>query len=264
MKISIPVQLSPSKVDTFLGCRRLFKYRYLNPPPLPFKENKYFLIGNIAHKALELFFERYSEDLSADNTKTLMKNCFKTSVGRYKGLKKVDQGVIQRSDLLMIKDMMKQYLRYIAKKGAPKVVSIEQMAKFTIGDNVAVAMKADRLDKFGEAYRVVDYKTSARPSTRAQERASVQIPTYGLWVKNAIDADAPVYGEYQYLRHMKSRKGIHTFEITDDMIEYAEGEYRSVAKKLLDGCVFPQNFKYRYCRICDYRQYCLEDDNDEL
>jgi len=265
MKITNPVQLSPSKVDTFLGCRRLFKYRYLSPPPLPFVENKYFLIGNIAHKALELFFGRYETKLSAGNTRTLMRGCFKSAVTSHKGLKKVDQGVIERSDLLMIKDMMKKYLAYIAKNGPPKVVSLEKFARFNIGDNVVVAMKADRLDKYGDsAYRVVDYKTSARPASRAQERESVQIPTYGLWVKSSIDEDATVYGEYQYLRHMHSKKGIHTFEITDDMIEYAKGEYASIAKKLLGGCEYPQNFKYRYCRICDYRAYCLEDEDNEL
>ena len=60
--------LSPTKVDTFYGCRRLFLYNYLRPP-FPQKDNKYFAIGNIAHKALELFHSA----TSASHDKALMR-----------------------------------------------------------------------------------------------------------------------------------------------------------------------------------------------
>jgi len=254
--------LSPSKVDTFHGCRRLFKYRYVSPPPIKFEDNKYFLIGNIAHKALESL-HKAQMGCSSYNWKKEMGRYFKQAVTTYKAYDKIKKGVITNDDLYSIKSMLGKYLKYLKKDDLPKVFQVEKLAKITI-DHVVVWLKADRIDDLGDnAYRVIDYK-SGSPSTKKDELASVQIPSYGIWLRQIMSDADDITGQYLYLKYVDSKKGVHTYYISDEMMDEAKEKYLEVDRKLKNGCDFMQNFKYKYCRFCDFRKYCVEDDDDGL
>jgi len=257
--------LSPTKVDTYFGCRRLFKYRYLVPPFTP-SENRYFLIGNIAHKALELYHGGCSET-KWKKRKLFMGQCFKSAVKKHNAMDRVKDGLIDKSDLFSIKLMIENYLMYLKKLDKngeyPNVFQVEKLAKLEIGGAV-VYLKADRVDILGDKkYKVVDYKTG-RPASKKDERESVQIPSYGIWLKQQFDESAEVTGEYAYLKHMGHGRGLHSYEITDEAIAQATSKYQFVQKELINGAEFRQNFKYKYCRNCDFSKFCVEDDNDDL
>jgi len=253
--------LSPSKVDTFNGCRRLFLYKYLAPPFI-FKENKYFLIGNIAHKVLENLHKKQM-GCSEYNWKKEMGKCFKSAIRTYKAYKKVDEGLITKDDLYAIKIMLSKYLMYLKNSDTPNVFEVEKLAKITF-DGVVVWLKADRIDDLGEnTYKVIDYK-SGRPATKKAELASVQIPSYGIWLRQMLpDADV-IKGQYLYLRYIDSKKGIHSYDISDEMMDEAKEKYIKVNQELKNNCQFVQNFKYKYCYSCDFRQYCVKDNNDGI
>jgi len=253
--------LSPSKVDTFQGCRRLFKYRYLEQPFIP-EENKYFLIGNIAHKVLE-DLHKEQMDSSKLNWKSAMGRHFKAAVKTYKAYDKIKKGVITKDDLYSIKMMMAKYLKHLKKNDVPNVFQVEKLAKITF-DGVVVWLKADRIDELNEnSYKVIDYK-SGSPATKKDELASVQIPSYGIWLRQLLpDADY-IKGQYLYLKYVDSKRGIHTYDISDEMMDQAKEKYLKVDRKLKNGCDYRQNFKYKYCRWCDFRRHCLEDENDDL
>jgi RecB family exonuclease len=252
--------LSPTKVDTFYGCRRLFLYTYL----MPFtpKENKYFLIGNIAHNVLENLHKQQMNDAKI-NWKSAMGQHFKNALTTYKAGEKIKQGVIVKDDLLSIRRMLKNYLKYLKRSDAPKVVQVEKLAKIKI-DNIIVWLKADRIDDLGEnTYKVIDYK-SGSPATKKAELASVQIPSYGIWLRQTLaDADY-IKGEYFYLKYMDSKKGIHSYNITDEMMDKAREKYTEVDQALKNGCKFTQNFGYKYCRVCDFKRVCIKDKNDGI
>lgn len=252
--------LSPTKVDTFRGCRRLFKYTYIDQPhPLP--ENKWFLIGNMAHKVLE---ELHKKQLSGAkvNWKKDIGKFFKDAADEYHAFDKVAEGVITKSDLYDIKGMLSKYLKYLRNLDElPNVAHVEQLAKLTI-DGVVVWLKADRIDQLADgAYKVVDYK-SGKPKTKKAELESVQIPSYGLWLQSAFDDVDEIYGEYLYLRYVDSKKGIHTHAITEELMDKTREEYINVDRELKRGAGFVQNFKYKYCYSCDFKVHCLEDEND--
>jgi RecB family exonuclease len=253
--------LSPSKVDTFYGCRRLFKYRYISPPFVP-EENRFFLIGNIAHKTLENLHKNQM-DRPVYDWKKEMAQQFKSAIKTYDAYNKIKKGVITKSDLYDIKRMLSKYLKYLKVNDIPKVFQVEKLAKISF-DGVIVWLKADRIDELGEnAYKVVDYK-SGSPATKKDELASVQIPSYGLWLRKLVPDADEIKGQYLYLRYIDSRRGIHTYDISNDMMDLAREKYLNVNQKLKNGCDFKQNFKYKYCRYCDFRRHCLEDENNEL
>ncbi len=258
--------LSPTKVDTFFGCRRLFKYRYVSPPPVTIVENKYFLIGNVAHWVLEHLYKDYLLLQTQDKSLSAVAgDIFKQSLAKHNAKKALKKGIIEKSDLYAIKDMIKRYLIHIKDyKNIPTVYSTEKLAKISIGGAV-VWLKADRVDQLSDnAYKVVDYKSSGRPASKKDELNSVQIPSYGLWLQSVLGDDISVTGEYIYLRFADRKRGIHTYEITDDMMKEASDKYAFVDQELKNGCSFMQNFKYKYCRSCDFREYCVEDSNDGI
>ena len=250
--------LSPTKVDTFYGCRRLFRYRYIDPP-FPSEDNKYFAIGNIAHKALELFHQGTGEGLP---TSKRMAKCFKLSYKMENAEEKLNSMLICRDDLVSIKQMLKNYINYLAKREPPNVVSVEKLSKVSIG-GATVWLKSDRVDLEDGVYNVVDYK-SGKPATKKAELDSVQLPSYGLWIRQQVDKTAKIRGEYLYLKFMDTKRGIHAYDIDDEMMEKAEEKYAAVMSKLKNGCKYLQNFKYKYCFFCEFKRHCLEDENDDV
>lgn len=261
--ISFPIQLSlsPTKVDTFYGCRRLFAYSYLIKPFTP-KENKYFLIGNVVHKVLE-GFHKDPKNVTGD-WKEILRTLFKAAVETYHVKEKIKSGLITEDDALSMRNMVKGYLKHMKSlEEPPNVFMVEKLHKMTIGGEVCW-LKSDRIDKVGDHfYKVVDYKTG-QPAKRADELDSVQIPSYGIMIRKLFDPKAKIIGEYQYVKHLGTKDGIHFHEITEEMMENAEKKYAEVKKLLSEGCSFPQNFSYKYCRICDYHSYCINDKNKYL
>lgn len=257
------MNLSPSKVDCFAGCQRLFYYRYIKKIRTP--ENKYFFIGNLAHKALEIFHKAIAENGLSEgmSEKKFLGKCFKEAYAKHNADSKLKSGLVTKQDLYNIKEMMLKYYKHLQNTGMPVVASVEKMYRFSVGSDITVFMKADRLDNLGDGkYKVVDYKTSSRPAPKKDELASAQIPTYGLWVSNTMPDVQEIQGEYQYLRHVDSKAGIRNYEITKAMMEEAKEKYIKTKERLENGCTFDQNFGYKYCgKICDFAKRCLQEDS---
>lgn len=243
--------LSPSKVDTFQKCPRQFYYNYIKQP-FPPSEKSWFLIGNIAHKALEDF---HGPTFLDGNWPRLMRKAFRDAVASHNAFKKIESGLITKSDLYTVKNMLKDYLQYLRQGAAVNIYSLEKLIKINV-KGVPVGMKADRIDlRPGGGYTVIDYKTSQRPATKQEEITSVQIPSYGLWIRQNIDKNAKISGAYFYLRHMSSKKGVHSHEVTNEWMETAAAKYVDIYSQIQNGCAYtPQ--KNKFCGFCDYRLPC--------
>jgi len=257
------VSLSPSKCDCFNGCQKLYYFKYIKKIPAP--PNKWFLIGNIAHKALELFHKKtqaIDRDVSNEKWKKYLGMCFKEAYKRYHASDRIQSGLIVKDDMISVKEMLLKYMEHIIKNGMPKIKQVEKMCSFSI-NGFKVRMKMDRLDILGEnEYKIVDYKTSSKPATKKDELASVQLPTYGLWVKQNFGEESKILGEYQYLRHLGKKSGVHTYEMTDEILEWAKEEYVRIGSMIenMGENDFEPNYKYKYCggRTCDYAALCVE------
>ena len=246
--------LSPTKVDTFYNCQRLFYYTYIKPPCPP-PTNKYFVIGNIAHRALELF---HAKQLDGFPWSKHMSESFRSAANSYKMQINLDSGLISRKDMYDVRDMLKRYIRHLKISGVPNVYALEKLAKVDI-NGVPVWLKADRVDMVTpDTFSVVDYKTSGNPPTERDILSSVQVQSYGLWLKQWKGSSIKVQGTYMYLRHLGTKKGTYTCHITDKLMSEAAKKYELVYKRINNSCAYTPNYGYKYCKYCDYRKYCLE------
>lgn len=244
------ISLSPSKADTFLGCQRLYKFRYVDKIHVP--ESKYFLIGNIAHSACEDFHKAAEGN---QNHRLLMSNVFKDAVTARNAFAKVESGLITNDDLFLIKDMLIEYVKYTDKNGLPTILSLEKSFSIFV-DNIKINGRIDRIDNGGNTYCVVDYKTSSKPASKKEELDSVQLPTYGMYIRDNYKNIDKIMAKYIYLRHVNGR-GVHEFEVDNAMMKAAEDKYRFIAAELAKpDCKYPRNTGYHFCYSCDYKRRC--------
>jgi RecB family exonuclease len=244
--------LSPTKVDTFLKCQRKFYYNYLNQP-FPQIEHSFFIVGNVAHKALEVF---HGKDFYAKKWHENMANAFKVAVASQNALEKVSRGMLTLENLFEVKTMLKGYISFLRNGNVVNVYQLEKLVNINI-KNVPVWLKADRVDLLPEGgYAVVDYKTSKTPASKREEQESVQLPSYGMWVRQKINKLANIQGEYYYLRYMNSKKGIHRHQVTDAWMEKAADQYVMVYSHTQNGCAYSKTTNKQTCRWCDYRLPC--------
>lgn len=252
------MKLSPSKVDCFLGCRRLFKYRYLDKLKRP--PSKYFTIGNVCHKVLELFYKKANLE-NKDRWKELMEKAFEhTAKNTYTVFEKKKTGFLQQADLDSMKKMLKDYLGLVVSNGGlPNIENMEKRFEIKL-DQVVIVGKADRVDKVKDGFVIVDYKTSSRPMTKKEVAGSVQLPTYGLWMKQ-LHPEATICGKYVYLKKLNKKQ---KFEITKEVMADAVEKYTRVKFSLENGCKMNRNSEYKYCFTCEHKQHCNNDKQDDF
>jgi len=250
-------KLSPSKIDTFSDCPRLFYYRYIKKP-IPEPPKKAFVIGNAVHMTLELFHS--GKDLSSK----AMSAAFKTAYNRYKN----EKPVLNRDDWFEIKDMIKKYLKYGPKDG--KVLSIEQFFSINFEGLVTINGKADRLDRDDKNnLYIVDYKTSKSVYTKKEIEKSSQLPIYAYWAKHHFGifedfVPKNIYGVFVFVRHLDTKKGIKKVLITDfDFDKIKERVERMISCMKMGeksgSKAFEPNEAFKWCGYCPYRLYCLQD-----
>ena len=250
-------KLSASKVDTFYSCKRLFKYQYVKPP-FPPPRKRVFVIGNIAHKALELLHKTLIEP-GTHSCKDVMSKAFKSAAKQYSVEAKALG--MKKPDVLEIKSMLQAYLDELVQDNLPDVLHIEKYFKIKL-DNIVIAGKADRVDRLGDALKVVDYKTSQTPLTTEEAFESVQLPTYALWLKHGEKFGGRIIGEYVYLRHLGTKRARKTFTITKEHVADAVEKYHKVRWELDHNCKFIRNTRFKWCKYCEYRDFCMGGKDD--
>lgn len=256
------IKLSPTKVNDFKGCRRLFWYKHIAKPDV-YQDRTYMIMGNIAHKALEIFHQKYKtmpEDIEeAINT---IRSAFKKAIHQDEG------DLLTRDRLFEVRDMLKLYIKHIREKGFPEIFSTERLGSFMVGRDIKVWLKADRVDKLGDGnYQIIDYKTSKKPATKKDEQSSLQLPSYGLWLKHYLKKDdLNMKGSYVYLRCLDRKRagGFRTYDITNEFMDYAVNEYARVGKAIKDREPFERNREYKFCYSCPYKDICDNEETKDL
>jgi hypothetical protein len=258
------INLSASKVDCFFGCEKLYYFRYIAKPITP-PDNKYFLIGNIAHNTLELFYSKGFHK-RAESFKENLSSCLKESYLKYNLMGLLKKNVFVKRDVENIQTMMKGYLKNVLPTHLvdvqPNVAFVEKSFYITV-DDFKIAGKADRVDFNQGNYTIVDYKTNSKAFSKKEMAESVQLPTYKIWLDTLYKKDYPNYkvnGEYVYLKLTSGKKWKSVFEITDELVEAALERYRFVRQKLNNGCEFKRNMSFKYCGpMCDYFAICKKE-----
>ncbi len=249
-----PIRLSFSAIDTYRGCPRQYRFRYLHRLPVASSaEGQY---GDIAHLALqrlgtlrqegheideELFERVYAEAWAAQPFTDIRRRPAYEKLGRL------------------------QIGRYLAAGGlAVAPVSVEQSFTVDLG-GWSLRGIVDRIDPpsppvagapspSGDEVadvRIVDYKTGT-PLPASRLKRDLQLALYALGVQRALGL-AAIELEIVYLKEGKS-----VVVVADpELLAAAEGMGREVMSAIRAGR-FEARPERRRCSLCAYRLACDE------
>lgn len=162
------LKLSVSSMDTYEKCPKKYHYTYIEKPNIQKKKWAHTEFGSCAHKMLELFHLRYmKEPFSTREAPAIMKECFVDAINEFNMDLLEEEAWSPNGDIsgiILLKNIMQQYLHKIKKEGMPNIVGVEIPYSFKHADDVELRGFIDRVDLVEPGhYMVVDYKTSKSP-----------------------------------------------------------------------------------------------------
>ncbi|MCU0363387.1 MAG: PD-(D/E)XK nuclease family protein [Bacteroidales bacterium] len=257
--------LSPSAVNTWLGCRMRFFYRYVCDLKEPSKISTDIdpaMLGSMLHLAIRNIYsgligkETGKEDLEAvlNDRKRLME----VSDGAVTEVMKKRQGEESGGNEIIVSDVLVAYLVKILKAdilAAPLVIrSLEEYYTFQIeiGEGspsmkIAAGGQVDRVDSVRGVTRIVDYKTGKvsdsikgidglfAPDRKKDDDAWLQTLMYcEAWL--ASNPDSVVRPSVYKIRTLGSENSADRLVIRPDgRNEYELVDYNNLRKDFLEG-----------------------------
>lgn len=234
------IKISASSTKTYSQCQLRYRYQYLDHAER--KEFDHFTLGNICHKALEIFHKEYK---NGDNLPQLMTQSFK-KVRKMKGYKNTKKEL-----LLEAKSLLDDYLVAVS-TDMPNVKSVEKSFSIKLNKDLTVRGFLDRVDILESGrFHIADYKTTK--NTKYLD--TFQLLTYGLWLMEEYPKVDIFDASYILLRH-QSKLQTYTFNKKDiegcrkKLIEYGDNIRNSIKNNQ-----WPANPNV-LCQWCDFREIC--------
>lgn len=235
------IKLSASAMKTYDQCPKKYFYTYIEKAPK--KEWDHFDLGNLCHKALEIFHKTYmDEGTKKGSLNKLMKHAFSEARNSFE--KKFQDKMIEEAYSLLLK-----YLQSISKSGMPFVKGVERAFTFKVREDILIRGFIDRLDitKDGR-FHIVDYKTTKNEYFLEP----FQLLVYGLWLRDEFKSVDNFKASYILLRHGSKYK---EYEFNAFDLEKTEKQIIAYAEKISsenDWVPVPS----KLCNWCDFKDIC--------
>lgn len=172
--VDIPSHISPSSADSFDGCRRRWRFKYVDGIPDP--PNRAALVGTFAHSVLERVCQKPSEGRTLDAAKELARTLWpefsesEDFVGL--GLDEEAERSFRWQTWLAIAGLWQ-----VEDPRTLDVISTEQKVKVLL-DDVPFTGVIDRVHRIPDGLVVTDYKSGLVPSTKWRGDRIKQVMLY--------------------------------------------------------------------------------------
>jgi DNA helicase-2/ATP-dependent DNA helicase PcrA len=232
------VQLSYSAISSYRDCPRQFWYRYVQR--LPVVQSAEAVHGVILHETLRRAGEarREGKSVTAPRLKSLFDDVWRTvpfpDERRLPTFKRIGAAELEA---------------YRRRGGLDSVPAYLEQPFNAAVDGWTLRGVIDRIDREGDAWRIIDYK-SGRPVTR--RRRDLQVALYALGAAKALQLE-PLELEVVYLASGESVR----IEQVAGLVQEAQADGSEVADGIRAG-LFDARPERRRCRQCPYRLACTE------
>ncbi len=229
----IPVEFSVTKIETYIRCPRLYKYRYFVkiPPPPAEKSFSAALFGSAVHRMLEEYYKiaKPGQVAMPEKIKTLICSTGISSAEFKKNyLKKSEEVIksIQSSGML---------------KPAEEILYTEEPFVLKVGSN-RIKGTVDRIDKTEGQIELIDYKT-AKSADTGHYRFQISIYLEALKEIFKFDKVAP----YIYFVAINKIKKVRPIKFINLRIKSAVNGIQSGRFPAISG---------QHCKYCPYLEIC--------
>jgi DNA helicase-2/ATP-dependent DNA helicase PcrA len=229
---------SVSQFISYQKCPRLYQYRYLMK--IPEKPRYYFDFGSSIHKIVEQLTKQLKEG------KPINQDIAYTFLAKYWDPKGYKTKLDEQRDYAEAKVVLNVFLQEQAKSQS-EIVDIERWFETSIG-GVRLRGIIDRIDKTGQGFTVIDYKTSKKAQSLNELKNDMQLLVYSIAV-NQIYGSKPVVGDW----FLRSNEKVF-FKPEDQAIGALKTELTDMAGKIRAGQFEPK--EGWECNHCDYKCLC--------
>lgn len=253
-----PLFLSASSLNLYNDCPRQFYYKQVVriPETASFEAR----LGTAIHEALEVFHKHHPEPDPALYDELIKLFDDKVSEVQFRSEVEKAQGLEHGRRMLRI------YLQEEKARGV-RVLEVEKEFRVTLGDDVVLSGKIDRLDRLADgSIRVVDYKTG-RVKTRPEYLDDFQMPIYAWAVQEELGHKLHAV-EVIGLKELKQIKDGLTlnrqelpwqdgsrYELTQERIESVKKRVEEIVLAIREG-KFDAQPDERRCGWCRYKLLC--------
>ena len=251
---------SPSSILTFKQCPRKYFYRYI--AKYPTLSNVHQIRGNIAHKALENFYDIENGDLDKvgiedyeivfrTRIKRLLKKAWFNSMGKFRKIDiSRDQHIFYyRETQQMMQNWISIFFRRlksrIEKKGSVKdafLSIVPDREKKLVSDTFHVLGYIDAIEKHGGKIRIMDYKTSKCSVINGEHKLQLAIYSLLYYEKfNIMPDEAGIY----FLKHDKQM-----INVDEELLELARLECMFIRENTQDEDIV--NYPKKESPLCKW------------
>lgn len=236
------MRLSFTKIWTYIECPLKFYFQYIMK--LPTKPKSYFSFGKSIHMALSKF-HKLPPYPSVETLISLLENNW------------ISEGYSSREEelreLMGAKEILKRYY-YRNIFNYQKAFYVEKKVIFKI-DGIEMIGYIDRIDKLGEDYEIIEYKTGKNSLTYKSmglldESNLLQMSIYQLAAEEIL-GKKPKYITLYYLSLSQNKIRL---KLSEDKIEKSKDIVLDVYVKIKEG-YFPKR-ENKFCSFCDFRKEC--------
>lgn len=250
-------RLSPSRINTFLGCAMKYRFQYIDGvPTLP---SDAMVRGSFVHRVLELLLRRDSHDRTLDAARS----DFDAAQREFE----------EREDFRMLaldpeateafwessRECVRSYYR-IERPTDANIVGLEKWITAPLGE-FEVGGFIDRLERDDRGLIVSDYKTGAPKPVRFSTDYLRQLTYYALMCEAQLD-ETPHSVRIYYLGGGKDEYPRDARIVSQNVTPESIGEVRDTARRVFGAIEsskmtgeFTTNVT-KLCDWCDFKQWC--------
>ena len=237
--------LSASKLKIFLECKRKFYYKYILGLKAPqIVDTAFADVGNMIHLALR---EVYSSENHPLTEKEIYESFINTlyKIGGENSYMKFQMRVWAEK----IKEIAKIDARHFA--DGWRVVEVEKELQATLSNGLIITGKIDRIEKKGDKYRIIDYKTGK----------------YALYTEKTVSSATDFQLEFYHIlaiqNGMNDIDGCYFYDLQNGEIVkegYMKAKMKRLEEVIQEYCKerhdFEENSGGRY-QYCDFKELCF-------
>lgn len=239
--------LSPTKISTYLACRLMFKYTYIDKiSRYYYQPRSYHSFGASLHRALESFHKRGGAE--AVSTEQLVEKMHEswTSVG-YMSIED------EQTHKEAAAQMMQHYYEEHQAAGV-KTLYTEKVLRVDMGDFILMG-RVDRIDEHPDGrLEVIDYKSGRMSVSQDDVRNDLAMGIYAYLLRRT-HPDRPASASIYCLRS----GCVATVEFSEHELSDMEEGVRAIAREiaLIDKeTVIAPEWLENVCPTCDYLRLC--------
>ncbi len=228
------MQLSYSRISTFINCGFLYRLKYVEK--IPARPKPHLGFGRILHCALDKFYSLDTDHPSLDDLLRIYKGYWKTGSQTYNKRYASGLNILRTYYELNIGDY-------------DRTVYVEQPFQIPIGMHT-LAGRFDRVDRIGrDGYEIIDYKAAKHVPAQSEVDADLQLGLYALAFK-LTTGKLPLVSFYFLPRNVKV-----TSRRTEDSLRRMQSGLDAIVHRLMSGEYYDP-CEGSECKWCDYKSYC--------